>query len=77
MKQDRYYYAVQTKDYTDWDLGSYDWEEAVKIAEEAGEDAIIVEIENAETDPFCTAEYHRNDLGEWYDAPYSWSRYKN
>ena len=50
------WYAVQATTEDAWDMGSYDWDEAVEIANERGED-IIAEIQ----DDICIAEYHRGE----------------
>lgn len=52
------WYAVQETTEDAWDDGSYDWDEAVALANERGYD-IIAEIDESGTDNFCVAEYHR------------------
>lgn len=58
------WYAVQTADYTDWDDGSHDYNEAVKMAEQYiadGQEGVKIAVINEETS-FCEAEIMPEDF---------------
>ena len=57
MENKNVWYAIQQTTEDGWDVGSYDFDEAVKMANDRGYD-IIAKIENGD---FCSAEYHRGD----------------
>lgn len=63
--KDETFYAVTHDDLPDWDWGSYDWEEAVRMAKECMEDGCanvqIAAIDKPATDAFCLETYHIED----------------
>ena len=66
------WYAVQSEEYTDWDFGSYDFDEAVSIAKGMiidGHDGVKIAAINTETD-FCEREYLFSATWVGYNEPY-------
>ena len=68
MESKRNWYAIQRDaDDNDWGTGSFDWDEAVKMAKSKGCQQ-IAEIDGGydengatTTDPICVAEYHAGE----------------
>lgn len=59
-----WYAVMMNREDNDWGNGSFDWDEAVRMAKQYGDEAIIAEIDggydengNETTDPVCVAEY--------------------
>lgn len=60
------WYAVMKDEYSDWGDGSFDWDEAVAMANSDEEYTLIAEIDgnydengNATSDTECVAEYYK------------------
>lgn len=65
----KYWYAAQRNaDDNDWGTGSFDFDEAVRLAKDMGEESRIAAIDgdydengNETTDPICVAEYYNGE----------------
>lgn len=58
------WYAVQNDNYMEWDDGSYDYDEAVKMAKKQianGETGVKIAVINEETD-YCESEIMPEDF---------------
>lgn len=68
METKKNWYAIQRDaDDSDWGTGSFDWDEAVKMAKDHGYEQIAKidggydENGNETIDPICVAEYHAGE----------------
>lgn len=66
------WYAVQSEEYTDWDWGSHDFDEAVSLAKGAvfdGYDGVKIAVINEDMN-YCEMEYIVNATWVGYNEPY-------
>ena len=63
-----WYAALRDNEDQDWGTGSFDFDEAVAMAKEMGEDSIVTAIDgnydddgNATSDEIAVAEYHNGE----------------
>lgn len=62
----KYWYAVEkNREDTDWGTGSYDIKEAIRIAENYGDEAMIAVIDESGKEPMCVAEIFAEDFDEY------------
>lgn len=52
----KYWYAVISENYSEWDYGSYDLNQARRMMETAGPGAYIAVIDDSTKNPVCVEE---------------------